>query len=143
MSSRGSGTRLRGRTYPRCVTRPTQCRGKKALRLMNLALLRLLRFVVLGFRNRLPLLADQGCQNLSERKLVSDGLDNVLQFIFATSKGAFVAARRYGEIKRVVPNRMPWEALFQKLIFVGRQNKKEVANTLSHSNHRVNTNSGE
>jgi hypothetical protein len=35
------------------------------------------------------------------------------------------------------------EALFQKPIFVGRQNKKEVANPLSHTNHRVNRKSGE
>jgi hypothetical protein len=38
---------------------------------------------------------------------------------------------------------VPWEALFQKPILVDRQNKKEVANPLSHFNHRVNQKSGE
>jgi hypothetical protein len=38
---------------------------------------------------------------------------------------------------------VPREALFQKPIFVDRQDKKEVANPLSHSNHRVNRKSGE
>jgi len=108
-----------------------------------LALLRFLRLLVLGFRSRLPLLPDQGCQGLTEWKLVSDGFDNVLQFIFATSKGTFFVARRNGEIERVIPDRVPREALFQKPIFVGRQNKKELANPLSHSNHRVNRKSGE
>jgi len=108
-----------------------------------LALPRFLRLLVLGFRSRLPLLPDQGCQGLSEWKFVSDGLDNVLQFIFATGKSAFFVARRNGEIERVIPDRMPREALFQKPIFVGRQNKKELANPLSHSNHRVNRKSGE
>ena len=69
-----------------------------------LALLRFLRLVVLGFRYRLPLLVDQACQGLSEWKLVSDGLDNVLQLIFATSKGTFSVARRNGEIERVIPD---------------------------------------
>jgi hypothetical protein len=99
---------------------------------MKLALLRIL---ILGFRSRLPLLPDQGCQGPTERKLVSDGLDNVLEFIFATSKGMFFVARRKGEIERVVPDGVPWQALFQKPIFVSRQNKKEVANPLSHSHH--------
>ena len=58
-----------------------------------LALLRFLRLLLLGFRSRLPLLPDQGCQGLTEWKLVFDGLDNVLQFIFATSKGAFFVGR--------------------------------------------------
>jgi hypothetical protein len=110
---------------------------------MKLALLRFLRLVVLRFRSRLPLLPDQGCQSLTEWKVVSDGLDNVLQFIFATSKGAFVVVRRNGSIERFIPDRVPREALFQKPIFVGRQNKKEVANVLSHSNHRVNRKPGE
>jgi hypothetical protein len=38
---------------------------------------------------------------------------------------------------------VPREALFQEPIFVGRQNKEEVANPLSHSNHRVNRKSGD
>jgi hypothetical protein len=108
-----------------------------------LALLRFLRLLLLGFRSRLPLLPDQGCQGLTEWKLVFDGLDNVLQFIFATSKGAFFVGRRNGEIERVVPDRVPWEALFQKSIFVGGQNKKVVANSVSHSHRRVNRKSGE
>ena len=58
-----------------------------------LALLRFLRLLLLGFRSRLPLLPDQGCQGLTEWKLVFDGLDNVLQLIFATSKGAFFVGR--------------------------------------------------
>jgi len=58
-----------------------------------LALLRFLRLLLLGFRSRLPSLPDQGCQGLTEWKLVFDGLDNVLQFIFATSKGAFFVGR--------------------------------------------------
>ena len=110
---------------------------------MTLALFRFLRLPLLGFRYRLPSLPDQGRQGLSEWKLVSDGLDNVLQFIFATSKGAFFVARRNGEIERRIPDRVPREALFQKPIFVGRQNKEEVANPLSHSNYRVNRKSGE
>ena len=108
-----------------------------------LALLRFLQLLVLGFRSRLPLLLDQGCQDLTERKLMFDGFDNVLQFIFATSKGTFFVTRRNGEIERVIPDRVPREALFQKPIFVGRQNKREVANPLGHSNHRVNRKSGE
>jgi len=71
---------------------------------MKLALPRILRLFVLGFRYRLPLLPDQGCQGLTEWKLVSDELDNVLQFIFATSKGTFFVARWNGEIERVVPD---------------------------------------
>jgi|GEM_PF-5295369 len=71
---------------------------------IKLALLRILRLVVLGFRSRLPLLPDQGCQGLTERKLVSDRLDDVLQFIFATCKGAFFGARRNCEIERVEPD---------------------------------------
>jgi len=110
---------------------------------VSLALLRFLRILVLGFRSRLPLLPDQGRQGLTEWKLVFDGLDNVLQFIFATSKGTFFVARRNGEIERVKPDRVSREALFQKPIFVGRQNKIEVANPLSHSNHRVNRKSWE
>ena len=82
--------------------------------------LALLRFLFLEFRNRLPSLLDQGCQGVTEWKLVSDGLDNVLQLFFATSKGAFFVARRNGEIERVIPDRVPWEALFQKSIFVSR-----------------------
>jgi hypothetical protein len=74
---------------------------------------------------------------------VSDGLDNVLQFIFATSKGAFFVARRNGEIERRIPDRVPWEALFQTRIFVDRQNEKVVANSVSHSHHRVNRKPGE
>ena len=71
---------------------------------MLLALCRFLRLLGLGFRYRLPLLPDQGCQGLTEWKLVYDGIDNVLQFIFATSKGMFFVARRNGEIERVIPN---------------------------------------
>jgi hypothetical protein len=108
-----------------------------------LALFRFLRLTLLGFRSRLPLLPDQGCQGLTDWKLVSDGLDNVLQFIFATSKGVFFVPRRNGEIERRIPDRVPWEALFQTPIFVGRQNKKEVANPVSHSHHRVNRKPGE
>ena len=107
---------------------------------MKLALLRLL---FPGFRSRLPLLPDQVCQGLTEWKLVFDGLDNVVQFILATSKGAFFVARRNGEIERVIPDRVPWEAVFQKPILVDRQDKKELANPLSHSNHRLNQKSGE
>ena len=72
-----------------------------------LALLRFLQLLVLGFRSRLPLLLDQGCQDLTERKLMFDGFDNVLQFIFATSKGTVFVARRNGEIERVIPDRVP------------------------------------
>ncbi len=88
-----------------------------------LALRRFLRLLVLD-RSRLPLLPDQGYQDLTEWKLVSDGLDNVLQFIFATSKGTFFVARRNGAIERFIPDQLPREALFQKPIFVGPQNKK-------------------
>ena len=97
-----------------------------------LALLRILRLVVLGFRYRLPLLPDQVCQGLTEWKLVSDGLDNVSQLLFATSKGTFSVGHRKGQIERVIADRVPREALFQKPKFVSRQNKKEVANPLSH-----------
>ena len=62
-----------------------------------------------------------------------DGLDNVFQFIFAASKGAVSFARRNVEIERIIPCGVPRKALFQKPIFVGRQNKKEVANPFSHS----------
>ena len=103
-----------------------------------LALLRFLRLPVLGFRSRLALLPDQGCHSLSKWKLVADGLDNVLQFIFATSKGAVFVVRRHGAVEGVIPDRVPGEARFQNPIFVGRQNKIEVANRLSHTNHRVN-----
>ena len=108
-----------------------------------LALFRFLRLSLLGFRYRLPLLPDQGYQGLTDWKLVSDGLDNVLQFIFATSKGTFFVARRNGEIERRIPDRVPWEALFQTPIFVDRQNEKVVANPVSHSHHRVNRKPGE
>ena len=107
---------------------------------MKLALLRIL---FLGFRYRLPLLPDQGYQGLTEWKLVSDRSDNVLQFIFATSKGTFFVARRNGEIERRISDRVPWEALFQTPIFVDRQNEKVVANSVSHSHHRVNRKPGE
>lgn len=59
----------------------------------------------------LPLLPDQVYQGLTEWKLVSDGLDNVLQFIFAASKGAFFVPRRNGEVERRVPDRVPWRLL--------------------------------
>ena len=101
---------------------------------MKLALLCLLWLLVMGFSYRLPSLLDQGRQGLAEWKFLSDGLDNVVQFIFATSKGAFSVARRKSEIERVIADRVPSEALFQKPIFVGRQYNKEVANPLSHSN---------
>jgi hypothetical protein len=97
-----------------------------------LELLWFLRLFVLGFRSRLPLLPDQGCQGLSEWKLLSDGLDNIVQFFFATSKGMVFVGRRNGEIERGIPDRVPGERLFQTPIFVGRQNKKEVANPFSH-----------
>ena len=87
---------------------------------MKLALLRIL---FLGFRYRLPLLPDQGYQGLTEWKLVSDRSDNVLQFIFATSKGTLPFGGRNGEIERVIPDRVPWEALFQKRMFFGRMAK--------------------
>jgi len=102
-----------------------------------LALLRFFRLLVLGFGYRLPLLPDQACQGLTEWKLVCDELDNVLQLIFATSKGTFSVARRNGEIERVIPDRVPRKAVFQKPIFVDRQNKKEVANPLGHSNREL------
>jgi hypothetical protein len=89
------------------------------------------------------LLPDQGCQGFTDWKLVSDGLDNVQQFIFATTKGAFFVPRRNGEIERRIPDRVPWEALFQTPIFVDRQNEKVVANPVSHSDHRVNRKPGE
>ena len=89
----------------------------------KLALYRFLRLLVLEFRSRLPLLANQVCKGLTEWKLVCDGLDNVLQFIFATSKGTFPFARWNGEIERVIPDRVPWEALFQKRMFFGRMAK--------------------
>ena len=108
-----------------------------------LALLRFLRLLVPGFRYRLQLLLDQGRQDLTEGKFLGDGLDNVLQLLFATSKGTVFVARRNGEIERVIPDRVPWEALFQKPIFVGGQNKKVVANPVSHSHRRVNRKSGE
>ena len=110
---------------------------------VKLSLLRILRFLFLGFRYRLALLPDQVYQGLAEWKLVFDGLDYVPQFIFTASKGAFFVARRHGEIERVIPDRVPWEAVFQKPILVDRQDKKELANPLSHSNHRVNQKSGE
>ena len=96
---------------------------------MKLALLRLL---VPGFRYRLPLLLDQGRQDLTEGKLLCDGLDNVLQLLFATSKGTFAVGHRKGEVEGVIADRVPGEALFQKPEFVGRQNEREVANALSH-----------
>ena len=86
----------------------------------------------MGFRARLPLLPDQACQGLTEWKFVFNGLDNVPQFIFATSKCTFSVAGRNGEIERGIPDRMPREVLFQKRIFVHRQNKKEVVNQFSH-----------
>ena len=98
-----------------------------------LALPRFLWFLVPGFRERLALLLDQGCHSLSDWKLVSDGLDNVFQFIFATSKGTVSIARRNVEIERVIPCGVPGETLLQKPIFIGRQNKKEVTNPFTHS----------
>ncbi|MDP2601209.1 MAG: hypothetical protein Q8S00_01240 [Deltaproteobacteria bacterium] len=102
---------------------------------MKLALLQILWFLFLGFRSGLPLLPDQVCQGLAEWKLVFDGLDYVPQFILTASKRAFFVARRHGEIERVIPDRVPWEAVFQKPILVDRQDKIELANPLSHSNH--------
>lgn len=98
----------------------------------ELALSRFLRRCFLGFSYRLPPLPDQVFQRLTEWKLACDGFDNILQFIFATSKGTFPFARRNGEIERIIANRVPWKTLFQKQIFFGRQNEKEVANPLSH-----------
>ena len=101
-----------------------------------------LRLLALSFRSRLPLLSNQGCQGFTDWKFLYDRLDNVAQFIFATRKGAFSLARRNVEIERVIADRVPGEALFQKSIFVDWQNKEEVANPFSHSNHRVNRKSG-
>jgi len=61
-----------------------------------------------------------------------DGLDNVLQLLFATSKGTFAVGHRKGEIERVIADRVPRKAVLQKPKFVSRQNEKEVANPLSH-----------
>lgn len=91
------------------------------------------RFLSLRFGYRLPLLPDQVCHRLTERKLVSDGLDNVLQFIFTTSEGPFSIPRRNVEVEGIIADRVPGEALFQKPIFVGGQNKEEVADAFSHS----------
>jgi len=98
----------------------------------ELALPRFLRHRLLGFRYWLPSLPDQVFQGLSKWKLAGDGLDNVLQFVFATSKGTLPFAHRNGEIERVIADRVPWKTLFHKRIFFGRQNKKEIANSLSH-----------
>ncbi len=68
--------------------------------------IRFLRLLILGFRNRLPLLANQVCQRLTEWKLVFDELDNVPQLIFTTSKGTFSVAHRDAEIERVIPDRV-------------------------------------
>jgi hypothetical protein len=99
---------------------------------MKLTLLRFLRLLVPGFRYRLPLLLEQTCQDLTEGKLLCDGLDNVLQLLFATSKGTFAVGHRKGEVEGVVADRVPGETLFQKPEFVGRQNERDVANALSH-----------
>jgi len=98
----------------------------------ELALPRFFRRRLMGFRYWLPSLPEQVFQDLTERKLLCDGLDNILQFIFAASKGTFPFARRNGEIERVIPDRVPWEVLFQKRIFLDRQNEKVFANPLSH-----------
>lgn len=68
--------------------------------------IRFLRLLILGFRNRLALLANQVCQHLTEWKLAFDELDNILQLIFATSKGAFFVTHRDAEIERVIPDRV-------------------------------------
>ena len=100
----------------------------------KLAFLRFLRFLVPRFRYRLQLLLDQGRQDLTEGKFLCDGLDNVLQLLFATSKGAFAVGHRKREVEGVIADRVPGEALFQKPEFVSRQNEREVANALSHYN---------
>jgi len=129
LASAGAPTRIAS------LARRTVCARRRGA--MS-ALLRIVWLLVLGFRSRPALLLDQGCQGLTEWKLVSDGLDNVLQFIFATRKNAFFVARRKGEIERVVADRVPREALFQEPIFVAGQDKREVANAFSHSSHPVN-----
>jgi len=45
---------------------------------------------------------DQTRQSFTEWKLLSDGLDNLMEILFATSKGACVVARRNREIERVI-----------------------------------------
>ena len=71
---------------------------------MMLELCRFLRFLGLGVRCRLKLLPDQVCQGLTARTLVLNGLDNVFQFIFATSEGTFSVAGRNGEIEGGKPD---------------------------------------
>ena len=102
------------------------------MKLALLRFLRILRLLVPGFSYRLPLLLEQTCQDLTEGKLLCDGLDNVLQLLFATSKGTFAVGHRKREVERVIADRVPGEALFQKPEFVSRQNEKEVAHALSH-----------
>ena len=62
-----------------------------------------------------------------------DRFDDVVQFVFATSEGPFAVAPRNVEIQCVIANRVPGQALFQKSVFVNRQNKEEVANPFIHS----------
>ena len=100
---------------------------------MESSLLRILRRLIIAFRYRLPLLPNQARQDLTEWKLLFDGLDNVLQLLFAASKGAFSVGHRQGEIERFKADRVPREALFQKPKFVSGQNKIEVANPFSHT----------
>ena len=100
---------------------------------IKLAFLRFLWLRVLGFRYGLTLLLDQDCQGFAEWKLLYDRLDNVLQLLFATSKGTFSIGDRKGEVERVETDRVPRQTFFQKPEFVSRQNKKKVANPLSHS----------
>ena len=102
------------------------------MKLALLRFLRILRLLVPGFRYRLPLLVDQGREDLTEGKFLGDGLDNVLQLLFATSKGTFAVGHRKREVERIIADRVPGEALLQKPQFVSRQNEKEVANVLSH-----------
>ena len=94
--------------------------------------LALLRLLVPGISYRLPLLLEQTCQDLTEGKLLCDGLDNVLQLLFATSKGTFAVGHRKREVEGIIADRVPGEAFFQKPEFVSRQNEREVANALSH-----------
>jgi hypothetical protein len=77
-------------------------------------------------------LLDQDCQGLTQWKLLYDGLDNVLQLLFATSKGPFAVGHWKGEVEGVIADGVSGEALFQKPEFIGRQNEREVANALSH-----------
>jgi hypothetical protein len=74
---------------------------------IKLAFFRFLWLRVLGFRYGLTLLLDQDCQGFAEWKLLYDRLDNILQLLFATSKGTFSVGDRKGEIECVETDRVP------------------------------------